>query len=64
MTDLSLSEKSDSSGTITFGQENQWASWFGAGSFPSMGGPKTPKIELVQNVKEVYNIIRNAQKNS
>lgn len=62
LTDLSLSEKSDGSGTIIFGQENPWALLFGAGSFPGITGSNTPKFELIQSAKNVYNKIRNVQK--
>ena len=34
LSDVSLSEKSDKSGTITFGQENQMMSFFGGNNFP------------------------------
>jgi hypothetical protein len=62
LSDVSLSEKSDKSGTITFGQENLMLSFFGGNSFPGMGGSNVPKFELIENAKEVYNQLRAQQK--
>ena len=62
LSDVSLSEKPDRSGTITFGQENQMLAFFGGGSFPGMGGTTVPKFEFIQNAKKVYNQIREQQK--
>jgi hypothetical protein len=65
MTDISLSEKSNKSGTITFGQENALLSFFNANSFPGMGGgSNVPKFEFIENAKDVYNQIRDLQKKS
>lgn len=62
LSDVSLTEKSDFSGTITFGQESQAANIFGGSSFPGMGGNNVPKFEFIENAKEVYNQLR-AQQN-
>lgn len=62
LTDVSLTEKSDLSGTITFGPENQMANFFGGNSFPGMGGNNVPKFELIENAKVVYNKLRAQQK--
>ncbi len=63
MSDVSLSEKSNKSGTITFGQENALLSFLGAYSFTGMsGGSNVPKFEFIDNAKNVYNQIRDLQK--
>jgi hypothetical protein len=62
LSDVSLSEKSDKTGTITFGQENQWMSFFRSNSFPGMGGSNVPKFELIEIAKEIYNLLRAQQK--
>lgn len=62
LSDVSLSEKNDLSGTITFGQENQIANFFAGNSFPGMGSTNVPKFELIENAKEVYNKLRAQQK--
>ena len=61
LSDVSLSEKSDKSGTITFGQENQMMSFFGGNNFPGMVGSNVPKFELIDNAKEVYDQLRAQQ---
>lgn len=57
LTDISLSEKSDRSGTINFGQDNPLLSFFGGTSFPGMGSYSVPRFELIQNAKDIYNQI-------
>ncbi len=64
LTDVNLTEKSDLSGTITFGHENQFANFFGGNSLPGMGGSTAPKFELIENAKDVYNKLRAQQKKS
>jgi hypothetical protein len=64
LTDISMNEKSDSSGSISFGQENPWAAGFGGGWFPGMGGSQSPKFEIINEVKLIYNKIRSIQKDS
>jgi len=63
MSEVSLSENQNGYGTIVFGQENPMASMFLGGGFPGMGGSATPKFELIENAKQVYNQLRAQQKN-
>jgi hypothetical protein len=59
LSDITFTSKSNGKGTITFGPTASWTEgirWSGMGSY------KTPSFELVDNVKSVYDIIRNAQK--
>ncbi len=62
LSDVSLTEKANKTGTITFGQENLMMSFFGGNGFPGMGGSNVPKFELIENAKEVYNQLRAQQK--
>ena len=62
LSDISMSEKPNGVGTILFGQENQISSMFMGGGFPGMGSSTTPKFELIENAKRVYNQLRNQQK--
>jgi Bacterial PH domain len=64
LTDVSLDEKSDGSGTITFGAANPMSWWSGGVSFPGWGQSSTPGFELIREAKKVYEIIRNAQRQS
>lgn len=63
LSDISLSEKSDKKGTITFGPTNYMASMFGGMQWPGM--PATsPSFELIPNAKMVYDKIRVAQQST
>jgi hypothetical protein len=64
LSDLSMSQKSDGTGTITFGPTHPFASFFGGGSWPGAGAYASPSFELVQDVAHVYEIIREAQKSA
>ena len=62
MTDVSMNERSDGSGTITFGAQNQ-SSYLAGSGWPGTGGnAATPSFDLVENVKSVYELIRGAQR--
>jgi len=62
LSEISLSEKSNGSGTITFGQQNPFSSWMTGMHWPGMGQNQAPMFELSEEVANVYNIIRDAQK--
>jgi len=64
LTDISLSEKANGTGTISFGQESPWTSWFSGSWFPGAGVSQTPKFEMIEGAKPIYNKIINAQKMS
>lgn len=60
LSDTSLNERSDRSGSITFGPTNpmydKWAGW------PNMGKKTSPAFELIVDVRKVYDVIRQAQR--
>jgi hypothetical protein len=58
--ELVLNQKSDGSGTITFGSSSPFAAW-GGGQWPGSQRYQSPSFEMVQNVREVYDIIQAAQ---
>jgi hypothetical protein len=63
MNNVSVTEKTNGDGTIIFGQEHQLTSvfiWWGG--FPGMNGSPTPKFELIENAKQIYNLLRAQQK--
>jgi hypothetical protein len=61
--DLSVTEKSDGTGTIAFGPVNSLAWWWAGTNWPGVPqGP--PSFEMVQDAKEVYDVIRQAQAES
>jgi hypothetical protein len=59
LTNISMDEKSDGSGTINFGQKLPFW-WFAGMSWPGMPKPG-PLLEMVDNAKDVYEKIRKAQ---
>jgi hypothetical protein len=62
LTDVSLTERSDGSGTITFGPTNYLNSFLPAGAWPGAGRHASPSFDLIDRAKEVYGIIRRAQR--
>jgi Bacterial PH domain len=63
LTDVSLSERSDGSGTITFGQVPAFY-WYAQGMGQWFGGPVVPSFELISDAKGVYETLRKAQRNA
>jgi hypothetical protein len=62
LTDVSLSERSDLSGTITFGPQGSTWSANVPVSFGRKQDPAYPVFDSIQNAKQVYDTIRNAQR--
>jgi hypothetical protein len=62
MSDISLTERSDGSGTITFGPSMPFAQYFSSVSWPGAGHFSPPMFDMIEQAKDVYDIIRQAQK--
>ena len=60
LSDVSVSEIGDRSGTITFGPGNPASPWQGGFAMPGAAAP-TPCFELIPGAKEVYNQVLRAQ---
>jgi hypothetical protein len=61
LTDVSMTERSDGSGTITFGSQD--ASSAALRGFAGLSGPSAgPCFDMVEQVKSVYEQIRTAQR--
>jgi hypothetical protein len=60
LSDVTMSERSNGSGTISFGANNVVSAWMASASWPGLNGG-VPVFELPENVTQVYNIIRQAQ---
>ena len=61
LSDITLDEKSDRSGTITFGGTDK-SSWWNTGGWGGRRGlPAPPRFEMIEDAKKVYDIIREAQ---
>lgn len=62
LSDVSMTEKGDGSGTITFGSTPPLYLWFAASGWPGLGFQGVPSLELAGEVRQVYEIIRDAQR--
>jgi hypothetical protein len=61
--DVSMSERRDGSGTISFGQPNSMYAFFeGMSWWPGFRQHHLPTFDRISNVKSVYKIIRDRQK--
>lgn len=60
LSDVTLQERADGSGTITFGSQNPLAAMYAGTSWP--GVAQTPAFEMIQGARQVYDIIREAQR--
>jgi hypothetical protein len=61
LSDVTLAEKSDGSGTITLGPTAGFYSRFYGASWPGMGRNLAPCFDTIPDAKSVYNILRRAQ---
>ena len=62
LSDLTLEEKSDGYGVISFGPTNPYYSRFGTGtSWPGYARYAPPCFDMIPEAKRVYEIIRQAQ---
>lgn len=64
LADLSLSEKADGSGTITFGSMPYWAWMYSGAAWPGMGMQLVPQFESLPDARTVYDLIRKTQSES
>jgi hypothetical protein len=61
MPQVTLTERSDGSGTLTFGQPPPFAFMSEGLNWPGMENRMVPSFSLIENAKDVYRQIRNAQ---
>ena len=59
LTDITLQERPNGTGTITFGPTNPLTAMYAGTSWP--GIPQTPSFEMIPEAKRVYDIVREAQ---
>lgn len=64
LTDLSLSERGNGGGTISFGSVPFWYSFYGNAIWPGMQSHSVPQFDLASDARPVYEIIRSAQKDA
>ena len=61
LSDISLTERSNGSGIITFGLGSSSSSWFGRSSWRGTNNQQAPNFDIIENVRKVYALIREAQ---
>jgi hypothetical protein len=62
LTDVSLTQRADGSGSITFGSTQLMGAFFSGASWPGTGRYPPPSFAMVERAKDVYDIVRAAQK--
>lgn len=62
LSDLTLSERPDGSGTIRFGPVSPFAGMYEGTTWP--GVPRVPAFELIPDARRVFSLIREAQRDS
>jgi hypothetical protein len=62
LSDVSLTEGSSGYGTITFGPSGLYGGVFQGGSWPNSRGVASPAFEMIPDAKQVYDLVRSAQK--
>ena len=60
--ELTLAERGDRSGTITFGGVPPMYGWFANSSWPGTASQLPPRFELIENARQVYGRIQTAQR--
>jgi hypothetical protein len=62
LSEMSLQERADGSGSILFGPSNPlYAMWAGT-SWPGMSKRMAPAFDLVEDVRHVYEVLRATQR--
>jgi len=62
LNEISLNERSDGSGNILFGSISpMYAMWYGT-AWPGMSRRLVPSFELIDDVRKVYDLIKQAQR--
>jgi hypothetical protein len=59
---ITMDQRADGSGTITFGPAPPWSWWYSGIWWPGIGQQAPPRFELIQDVKVAYEIVRKAQR--
>jgi hypothetical protein len=62
LADITLTERRDGSGTITFGQVPFRLDFFPTGSWPGGRRQMPPSFDFIEHAREVYDVIRSAQR--
>jgi len=61
MTDITVAERADGSGTITLAPSTGMYSWLGGSGWPGASRYQPPAFEMIEDVRRVNGILRDAQ---
>ncbi len=64
MSDITLSERADGSGSITLGPSSGPYTWFAGSGWPGTGRYQPPAFQMIENVRQVHTMLRDAQANA
>lgn len=64
LTDISVNERKDGSGTIHLGRPLPFAAWYAAMPWPGMAQYQTPSFEQISDVRRVYGQLMEVQRNA
>ncbi|SRR5205823_3594326 len=64
MSDITLSERADGSGSIALGPSSGPYTWFATSGWPGGGTYRPPTFEMIDNVRRVHTMLRDAQTNA
>ena len=62
LSDVSMTERPDGTGTITFGATNPMFAMYAGMSWP--GVPQVPSFEMIPDVRRVYGVVQTAQQDA
>ncbi len=62
LSDINISVKNDGRGTITFGPSHAIGLWFSGLTLPGAGKYNAPVFEMIENARQVYELLREAQR--
>jgi hypothetical protein len=64
LSEVSLQERADGSGSMLFGSSNPaYAMWFGT-SWPGLSGRMPPAFERFENVRKIYGLLKETQRHA
>ncbi len=61
MSDVTLTERADGSGTITLGPSTGMYGWFAGSGWPGTGRYRPPAFDIIEDARRVYGLLRDAQ---
>jgi hypothetical protein len=64
LSDISVVERSDGSGTIHLGRPQPFAAWYAGMQWPGRGSYQTPSFDLIRDVQAVYRQLMDKQRNA